>query len=268
MELKMPSDIILQPSRFKAAAKHYLKGRPAYGKGLVLKIIRELSLGPDDAVMDLGCGPGQLAVMFAPFVGSVVAIDPSPDMLAIGKDAARHLPNVHFKLGSSFDIGAEIGTFRLVTIGRAFHWMDRCDTLRRLDGMIVSGGAVALFADSHPKHRANAWVEPFRQMIEEYAAGDVEISKRRSIDWLSNEEMLLASPFTQLERWSVIEARVLPSAYLVERALSMSSINEARIGSRLDQLLDAIARFTSRWSDEGMLSEVIESSAIVARRPE
>ncbi len=86
----MPSDIILQPSRFEAAAKHYLKGRPAYVKGLVLKITRELSLGPDDAVMDLGSGPGQLAVMFAPFVGSVVAIDPSPDMLAIGKDAARH----------------------------------------------------------------------------------------------------------------------------------------------------------------------------------
>ncbi len=146
--------------------------------------------------------------------------------------------------------------------------MDRCDTLRQLDGMIVSGGAVALFADSHPKHRANAWVEPFRQMIEEYAAGDVERSKRRSIDWLSNEEMLLASAFTRLERWSVIEARVLPSAWLVERALSMSSINEARIGSRLDQLLDAIAQFISRWSGQGMLSEVIETSAIVARRPE
>ena len=200
--------------------------------------------------------------MFAPFVGSVLAIDPSAEMLAI----ARHLPgpaaNIRFKLGSSFEIGPELGTFRLVTIGRAFHWMDRSDTLQRLDAMIAKGGAVALFSDSHPKHRAKAWVEPFRQIIDEYTAGDVERSRRRSADWPSNEEVLLASPFARLERWSVIEKRTLPA----ERALSMSSINDGRLGSRMKQLVSDIEELTSRWSHEGNLSEVIESSALIARR--
>jgi trans-aconitate methyltransferase len=263
----MPSDVILDSNRFQAAAKHYLTGRPAYAEGLALRIAKELSLGPYDAMMDLGSGPGQLAMMFAPFVGSVLAIDPSPDMLAIARESARHLPNVRFKSGSSFDIGPELGTFRLVTIGRAFHWMDRPDTLRRLDGMISGGGMVALFGHSHPKHTANAWVEPFKQIIDEYAAGDAERMKRRSSEWPSNEEILLASPFSRLERWSVIETRTLPSSQLAGRALSMSSLNEQRIGSRIHQLTDAIEQLSSRWGNEGMLIEVIETSALVARRP-
>jgi SAM-dependent methyltransferase len=262
----MPAEVILEPSRFEAAAKHYLAGRPAYAKGLISRIANNLSLGADDVVMDLGCGPGQLAMMFAPFAGSVLAIDPSVDMLAIAQHAARDVPNVHFKLGSSFDIGPELGTFKLVTIGRAFHWMDRPGTLLQLNGMIASGGAVALFGDSHPKHRANAWVEPYKTLIDEYAAYDAERSKRRSAGWVSNEEILLASPFARLERWSVIEKRTLPSAQLVERALSMSSISEARIGSRINQLVDDVAQLASRWSDGGILSEVVETSAIVARR--
>ncbi|MGA7329580.1 MAG: class I SAM-dependent methyltransferase [Rhodomicrobium sp.] len=262
----MPEEVNLEPARFAAAAQHYLAGRPPYAKGIISRIVKELSLRAEDAVMDLGCGPGQLAMMFAPFVGSVLAIDPSVDMLRIARQMADEAANIRFKLGSSFDIGPELGTFRLVTIGRAFHWMDRLDTLQRLDSMIAEGGAVALFSDSHPRHSANAWVEPFRRITGEYAAGDVQRARRRSADWPSNEEILLASPFARLERWSVLEERTLPAAQLVERALSLSSINEGRLGSQMKQLVADIQELASRWSQEGTLSEVIESSALIARR--
>ena len=152
----MPDEVFLEPCRFKAAAKHYLAGRPPYAQGLISRIVKDLGLGAEDAVMDLGCGPGQLALLFAPFVGSVLAVDPSAEMLEVARHA-HGAGNVHFKSGSSFDIGPELGTFKLVTIGRAFHWMDRSDTLRRLDAMVARDGAIAFFSDSHPKHRDNAW---------------------------------------------------------------------------------------------------------------
>ncbi|MFY9641574.1 MAG: methyltransferase domain-containing protein [Rhodomicrobium sp.] len=262
----MAEEVNLEPRRFAAAASHYLAGRPAYAERLILRIVQKLPLGAADAVMDLGCGPGQLAILFAPYVGSVLAIDPSAEMLEIARHAAGEAAKIRFKPGSSFDIGPELGTFKLVTIGRAFHWMDRSDTLQRLDGMVAKGGAVALFADSHPKHRANSWVEPYRQIIDGYAAVDVQRAKRHSADWPSNEEILLASPFAQLERWSVIERRTLPAAQLVERALSMSSINEARLGGGIKQLVHDIAELASRLSDGGSLTEVIETSALIARR--
>jgi SAM-dependent methyltransferase len=262
----MPEDVFLEPCRFKAAAKYYLAGRPAYASALISRIVSDLRLGTKDAVMDLGCGPGQLAMQFAPFAGSVLAVDPSADMLDAARQAASGSDNITFKSGSSFDIGPELGTFRLVTIGRAFHWMDRQDTLLRLDAMIERGGAVALFSDSHPRHRDNVWAEPFQHLIDGHAAGDVQRERRRSADWPSDEEVLLASRFSRLERVSVIEKRTLPAERLVDRALSISAINEAGLGGAMSSLIDGIKELSSRYSRDGLLSEVIETSALIARR--
>ena len=262
----MPEEVFLEPGRFKAAAKHYLAGRPAYAQGLISRIVKELRLGAKDAVMDLGCGPGQLAMHFAPFVRSVLAVDPSAEMLEVARQAASGADNVHFKSGSSFDIGPELGTFKLVTIGRAFHWMDRPDTLQRLDAMVERDGAVVLFSDSHPKHRDNAWVEPSQRIIDDHAAGDVQRERRRSDDWPSDEEILLASPFARLERVSVIEKRTLPAEHLVERALSISAINEASLCNKMNNLINNIKELSSRFGLGGIVSEVIETSALIARR--
>ena len=262
----MPEEVFLEPCRFAAAAKYYLAGRPAYAQGLISRIVKDLRLGAKDAVMDLGCGPGQLALHFAPFVRSVLAVDPSAEMLEVARHATPGADNVHFKSGSSFDIGPELGTFKLVTIGRAFHWMDRSDTLQRLDAMVERDGAVVLFSDSHPKHRDNAWVEPYQRIIDDHAAGDIQRETRRSADWPSNEEILLASPFARLERISVIEKRTVPAERLVERALSISAINEAGLGSKMNNLINDIRDLSSRFSLGGIVSEVIETSALIARR--
>jgi len=266
LALVMAEEVILEPSRFAAAAKHYPAGRPAYSQRLISQIVKDLHLGAKDAVMDLGCGPGQLAMLFAPFVGSVLAIDPSAEMLEVARQAAKGVDNIHLKFGSSFDLGPELGTFKLVTIGRAFHWMDRPDTLRRLDAMVERDGAVVLFSDSHPKHRDNAWVEPFQRIIDDHGAGDVQKKRRRSVDWPSNEEILLDSPFALLERVSVIEKRTLPVEHLVERALSISSVNEAGLGGGMKRLIDAIADLGSSFGLKGIVSEVIETNALIARR--
>ncbi len=123
-----------------------------------------------------------------------------------------------------------------------------------------------LFSDPHPKHRDNAWVEPFQRIIDDHTAGDVQRARRRSADWPSNEEVLLASPFVRLERVTVIEKRALPAAHLVERALSISGVNEAVLGSKMKSLIDAIEDLSARFSLGGMVSEVIETTALIARR--
>jgi len=63
-----------------------------------------------------------------------------------------------FVEGGSFDLTPELGTFHLVAIGRAFHWMDRprhADTARP-DGR-TGAAAVALFGDRHLDLPQNTW---------------------------------------------------------------------------------------------------------------
>jgi len=101
-------------------------------------------------VLDLGAGPGQLALLAAPLVAEVVAIEPEPDMLAEGQSRARALGanNVTFIAATSDDLGAlrpSLGRFRTALMGQSFHWMlERDRVLRDLGAMIdETGGSVA-----------------------------------------------------------------------------------------------------------------------------
>ena len=71
--------------------------------------------------------------------------------------------------GGSYELTPEMGPFRLVTIGRAFHWMDRAATLAMLDRIVAPGGAVAFFHDAHPDVPENRWFKTLREVGDRYA---------------------------------------------------------------------------------------------------
>jgi SAM-dependent methyltransferase len=255
------------PDRFRTAARHYLAGRPAYAAGLVRRVARLCGLVAAHRVLDLGCGPGQLALAFAPLAGEVVGLDPEPEMLRVAREeAARAGRAVEFRAGSSRDLGPELGRFRLVVIGRAFHWMDRADTLRRLDGIIEPGGAVALFGDDHPKVPDNRGVEAFDRLTERYAGDDAGRAARRSPEWVRHEAVLLDSPFPALERVGVIERRQTPLDRFVDRALSLSSVSRHLSGPQSGALAREVRETMAPFARDGMVTEVVESVALIARR--
>ncbi len=254
------------PDRFRSAAPHYLAGRPAYAPALIRRVAQLCGLDGTGRLLDLGCGPGQLAVAFAPFVADVLAVDPEPAMMATGQSLAGSAA-VTFRQGSSQDLDPSWGRFRAVTIGRAFHWMDRVETARRLDGMIEPGGALVLFQVDHLAVPDNAWREDYQALLES-ALGEGTRKRWRGPGWVRHEAVLLESPFAALERHGVIERRQIPGATLVDRALSMSSTTRARLGeAAVAALREKIAALVAAASVDGMVTEVVESVALIARRP-
>lgn len=53
------------PHRFKSAAEYYVRGRLSYPPALISRVASLTGLTAQDRVLDLGCGPGFLAVAFA-----------------------------------------------------------------------------------------------------------------------------------------------------------------------------------------------------------
>jgi SAM-dependent methyltransferase len=257
----------LESRRFRSAAEHYLVGRAPYPPALIAEISERLELRPTDRMLDLGCGPGPLAIAFAPRVGSVLAIDPEPEMLRVAA-AAASAAGVALSLleGSSRTLGADLGRFRLVTIGRAFHWMDRSETLARLDALIEPDGALVLFDESQPDVLENAAVRAWQAVIDRHAHGDAERERRRSPDWPRHETLLLDSPFHRVEKVCMLERRQTSVASLVERALSVSSTTRARLGEGAQALVQEIRAAVNPHASSGMVSEVIEWTAHIARR--
>jgi SAM-dependent methyltransferase len=263
----MIDSTISDARRFRSTVPYYLKGRPAYSPRLIRRVVVICGLKTTQRVLDLGCGPGQLAVAFAPFAGEVVAIDPEPAMLEAAADhAAQAGVKVRLIEATSDDLDPTLGLFRLVTIGRAFHWMNRTRTLERLNLLIEASGAVVLFRDRHPDLPDNAWRAPYRTLTECFAIQDDARSRRTSAGWQPHEAVLLESPFCCLERIAVIERRRTPVETFVDRALSMSSTAPARIGARSEDLLREVRALMANFATDGHVTEIVESEALIARR--
>ena len=265
----MIEPIPFQPRRFRFAAAHYLEGRPSYSDSLITTVAQLCRLDGSGHLLDLGCGPGQLARAFRPHVASATGMDPEPEMLGLARQLTKAAGlAVAFEEGSSQDLAPGLGPFRLVTIGRAFHWMDRPETARRLDGLIGPGGALVLFSDSHPKLPDNAWYANYRAMVDAATEASQRQAWRRP-DWVGHETVLLDSPFSALRRVGVLERRRVPQSALLHRALSMSSSTRDRLGpagvAGLQHDMEALARSVA--AEDGLVTEVVECTALIAQRP-
>jgi ubiquinone/menaquinone biosynthesis C-methylase UbiE len=265
----VPQDAVtaaFEPHRFSSAAAHYRRGRAAYAPALIRQVADAAGLGSESRVLDLGCGPGPLAIGFGYFAGEVLGLDPEPNMIAAAQDAAAGLtPNVRFVLGSSWDLSPALGRFQLVTMGRSFHWMDRSETLRRLDRLIEPTGAVALFADSHPDVPENAWRAAWRDILDRYRepgmpprGGGGRLDRHRDV--------LEESVFSALTVIRVLDRRTISSESLIDRALSMSSTSAGRIGAAAEGMVTALREVLREVAPGGQLTELVESHAVLARR--
>jgi ubiquinone/menaquinone biosynthesis C-methylase UbiE len=108
---------------------------------------RELGLDGTARLLDVGCGPGILAVRLAPLFDEVVAIDPDPDMLSEGRRAAAAggIGNLRWVQAVAEDLPAAApGPYRLVTFGQSFHWTDELRVAEVVYDLLEPGGAMAL----------------------------------------------------------------------------------------------------------------------------
>jgi hypothetical protein len=123
-----------------------------------------------------------------------------------------------------------------------------------------------LFQDDHPKLPDNAWLADFEDLVNRFTPADDDRLHRKSPAWLKHEGVLLGSSFARLERVSVIEKRRLPIDVLVDRAFSRSSTTRERLGDKADELAAEIRSVIGSRASEGAVDEVVEASALIARR--
>lgn len=201
---------------FKGTAPYYARYRPGYPPELVERLAAAAGLDGSGRLLDLGCGPGLLAVPLARYVEEVVAVDPEPEMLA------ELPPSIRAVQGRAEEVDESWGTFRLATIGRAFHWMDGPVVLERLARVTRQ---VALVADA-PEHSEaqSALLEIARELL-----GERPAMKQPTVRYA---EALAVSPFDDVVELTVEVERTWTIDELIGFAYSTSFASLARVGER------------------------------------
>jgi SAM-dependent methyltransferase len=129
---------------FKGAAAYYRQGRKPYAPTLAGALAERLDLGDQPRLLDVGCGPGTVALHFARLFDSVVGLDPDPGMVAEARRAAveQGVATATWVQMRAEELPGSLGTFRVVTFGQSFHWMDRPRVAGAVRGMLEPNGAV------------------------------------------------------------------------------------------------------------------------------
>ena len=131
-------------SLFAGAAEYYEQGRLPYAPGLADVIARSLAMDGRGRLLDVGCGPGTVALRLARLFEAVVGLDPDPGMLGHASRAAARLgiSNASWVCQRAEALPAGLGSFRAVTFAASFHWMDRPRVASAVATMLDPGGAV------------------------------------------------------------------------------------------------------------------------------
>lgn len=257
-----------EPRRFRTTVPYYARYRLNYPAALIARIAADVGLVPGDAVLDLGCGPGFLAVSFARAGMRVTGVDPEPEMLAAAQAAAAEAGvAVDLREGSSFALPGDIGPFKLVAMGRSFHWMDRAETLKILDRLIVPGGAIALFEDDHPRTAENRWLTVLGEVGRKFGMHEAahRVAAQQG-DYRTHVSYLFESPFDRLARIGVYVRHTITADDIVGRAFSLSMLSREKLGERADAFEAELRATLAPLAPDGRLTEIAELAAIVAKR--
>ena len=135
---------------FSGTAAYYQRGRLPYAPGLADALADALRLDGRGRLIDVGCGPGIVALSLADLFREVVGVDPDSGMIdEAGREAALAgvADKTRWVRARAEELPAGLGTFTVATFAQSFHWMDRELVAATIKDMLRPGGALVHIAD-------------------------------------------------------------------------------------------------------------------------
>lgn len=142
----MMSDVYQDRARaegFGALASKYDRARPSYPTELVSWLSQEGT----GAAIDVGCGTGRVALLFAEAGWSVIGVEPDERMAEIARSRGVQVDVSRFEQWEAPRSG-----YDLVCSGTAWHWIDPLVAYDISATLLRPSGRLAVFRNSYTYH--------------------------------------------------------------------------------------------------------------------
>ncbi|WP_445220563.1 class I SAM-dependent methyltransferase [Bradyrhizobium sp. Pa8] len=254
--------------RFASTASLYEHLRPPYPSEFFHSVAHKLGLTKQSSLIDLGTGPGLLALGFGPYVGRVVGVDAEPEMIEAARRAAagagRYITLIE---GKAETLAPDIGSFDVVTIGRALHWMDRDLTLALLDRLVAHDGAIAICASFSATDGRNPWLDGYNEARRRWSPAKLwEEAGRGTRTHRDLPAFFRGSSFQPAELVSIETSHLVGLHDLAERTLTYSSSSPEALGENADAMLRDVGQHLAAFSRDGAIAETVVSTAQIVKR--
>jgi SAM-dependent methyltransferase len=254
--------------RFASTADLYEELRPPYPPAFFRDVAERLKFSPQHALIDLGTGPGLLALGFAHYVGRVVGVDPEPAMLAAAREmAARAGVDLTLIDGKTETLAPDIGTFDIITIGRALHWMDRDGALAAFERLLARDGVILICASFAATDGRNPWLDTYNAARRAWSPEKLWAEAGRGERTHRDLSVFFRdSAFHLAEVISTETSHDISVRDLARRVLTFSSSSPDALGDNVDAMLADVERRLTPFGQNGVITEAVVSVAQVVTR--
>lgn len=259
---------------FKGKAEYYARYRAKYPQDFFDYIKDIFKLDGTGKLLDLGCGTGQIAIPFSNQFEKVVGIDFEQDMIgqAIKEGKINEVSNIEWLCKRAEDID-DLGTFKIITIGKAFHWMEQktvlkkaYDVLEKGGGLIVIGSQATVGEDGWRIYN-DEWKEIRKKVIKNYLgekrlAGETYFKEPK----IRFYEQILESPFGNCEKWIHTRVRELSLDEIISETYSTSLVSKKLLGDNLSNFENDLRMTLLEYSPSGKFIDNIVLEALIATK--
>jgi SAM-dependent methyltransferase len=270
---------------FKGAAPFYERGRIPYSENLAEAFRVSLGLNGTGRLLDVGCGPGTIALQLAHLFDHVVGLDPDRGMIDEAQRLAdeRGVTNTRWVRMRAEELPDRLGVFDVITFAQSFHWMDRPVVARAVRQMLTPAGAVvhvgigaAIVAESQsqPARPTLPHPPPPNDAIEDLRKSYLGPHKRagkgfRDTSPSGEDAVFEEAGFARAEVVAVPDGRVITRTIddLVANAFSMTATAPHLFGDGVNAFEKDLRRLLGERSPSGLFSEWLPDNRLRIWRP-
>jgi ubiquinone/menaquinone biosynthesis C-methylase UbiE len=245
--------------RFSGLADDYARHRPSYPDEAVRAVISRANLGRASLLVDVGCGTGISARLFAERGIQVIGIEPNSAMRRRAEATPCPAgPPPRYRDGTAEATGLPDATAECVVAAQAFHWFDAGAALREFHRLLKPGGWVALLG--YERDESDPFTEAVGDVLRTSPdAATVEGPRAKALDVLAAHPL-----FSHYDRRMYRNASWLDVEGLKGRVFSASYAprddkGRAQWAAALDALFD-------QYQMDGLVRLCYETTLHMARR--
>lgn len=232
------ADPVFAQNLFRGTADSYDKFRLPYPRPLIDDLARRTGADGTGRLLDLGCGTGQICFALRDRFADIWAVDQEPDMTALVRQKAEASGNgacFHVLTCAAEELDAPAAGFDLVTMGNAFHRMQRDAVAANVLRWLRPGGHLALLWGGGPTDGTAPWQQTLRDVGEHWRhrAGIVDrvpAGHEAARQARPDAEVLREAGFEMTGRYEFGFSHEWTADEIAGHAFSTSVLSEAALG--------------------------------------
>lgn len=266
----MPERISFPRDLFRGTASFYARYRPPYPQPLIEGLSERVRISGGGRMVDLACSTGLVTLPLASGFAEVLAVDQEMEMIEMGRRLAveRGLRNVRWEALPAEELTMTRQSCELVTIGSAFHRLDRPAVTRRIFDWLRPGGTLAILDALSLWQVDEPWVRAVATAIKPFQPADRQAEAAAVTDReLTQRDILARAGFQELEDREYSAVQTWTAGAIVGYLYSTSQCSYDGVGERRQPFEAAVRRALPEPDHGGRYAFDLGFHRLTGKRP-